>query len=123
MTNRITNKRVLVTGGAGLIGSWIVEQLAEENPAEVVVFDNFDRGRKENLAGVSSGLPLTIVEGDLRDPRQVHAVTEGIDLVFHLAALRITQCAEEPRLALETLVDGTFSVAEAAVARIVAVRA
>ena len=116
MTNRITNKRILVTGGAGLIGSWIVEQLADESPAEVVVFDNFDRGRKENLAGVSSSLPLTIVEGDLRDPEQVHAVTEGIDLVFHLAALRITQCAEEPRLALETLVDGTFNVAEAAVA-------
>lgn len=116
MTTRINDKRVLVTGGAGLIGSWIVEQLADEHPAEVVVFDNFDRGRKENLAGVSSGLPLTIVEGDLRDPAQVHAVTEGIDLVFHLAALRITQCAEEPRLALETLVDGTFNVAEAAVA-------
>jgi UDP-glucose 4-epimerase len=111
---RIEGQRVLVTGGAGLIGSWITEQLAEHSPAEVVVLDNFERGRMANLATVPDDMKLTVVEGDIRDVDTVRHVMEGIDLVFHLAALRITQCAEEPRTALETLVDGTFNIAEAA---------
>jgi UDP-glucose 4-epimerase len=55
-----------------------------------------------------------VIEGDLRDQQAVRAALEGIDTVFHLAAIRVTQCAEEPRLALEVMVDGTFNVAEAA---------
>ena len=55
-----------------------------------------------------------LVEGDIRDRELVHRLTEGMDIVFHLAAIRITQCAEEPRLALEVLVDGTYNVFEAA---------
>ncbi len=110
----IENKRVLVTGGAGLIGSWITEQLADHSPAEVVVLDNFERGRMENLASVPDSMKLTVVDGDIRDVETVRQTMTGIDLVFHLAALRITQCAEEPRTALETLVDGTFNIAEAA---------
>ena len=72
----------------------------------------------ENLAGAEAvgGDRLTVVEGDIRDPALVRDVTAGIDLVFHLAAIRITQCAEEPRLAYEVLVDGTFNVVEAAAA-------
>ncbi|HEY5332471.1 MAG TPA: NAD-dependent epimerase/dehydratase family protein, partial [Solirubrobacterales bacterium] len=57
---------------------------------------------------------LTVVEGDVRDKGLVRDLTEGADVVFHQAAIRITQCAEEPRLALEVLVDGTFNVVEAA---------
>jgi UDP-glucose 4-epimerase len=58
---------------------------------------------------------MTIVEGDIRDRRLLADVMQGVDVVFHQAAIRITQCAEEPRLALEVLVDGTFNVLEAAV--------
>ena len=110
------NARVLVTGGAGLIGSHIVDRLVAESALEIVVLDNFVRGRKENLAWATANGPVTIVEGDIRDRDLVHDVTRGIDVVFHQAAIRITQCAEEPRLALEVLADGTFTVLEAAVA-------
>ncbi len=108
--------RVLITGGAGLIGSHIADLLAASDEiGEIVVLDNFVRGRRENLAQALASGRVTIVEGDIRDRRLVQEVTEGIDLVFHQAAIRITQCAEEPRLALEVLVDGTFNVVEAAV--------
>ena len=107
--------RVLVTGGAGLIGSHIVDQLVTKATGEIVILDNFVRGSRENLACASSKMPLTLVQGDIRDRQLLAKVMEGIDVVFHQAAIRITQCAEEPRLALEVLADGTFNVLEAAV--------
>ena len=110
----IEGQRCLVTGGAGTIGSTIVDQLVEAGAGDVIVLDNFVRGRAENLAGVLGSGKVEIVEGDIRDRRQVTEVMAGIDLVFHQAAIRITQCAEEPRLALEVLVDGTYEVVEAA---------
>jgi len=109
-------KRVLITGGTGLIGSHIADQLVRENNPEIIVYDNFVRGRKENLAWAMANGNVKIIEGDIRDPKHLHEVMKGIDLVFHMAAIRITQCAEEPRLALEVLADGTFNVLEAAVA-------
>lgn len=110
----ITGQRCLVTGGAGTIGSTIVDQLVAADPDEVVVLDNFVRGRRENLAGVLGTGKVRVVEGDIRDRRLVADLMAGIDLVFHQAAIRITQCAEEPRLALSVLVDGTYEVVEAA---------
>lgn len=109
------NRRVLITGGAGLIGSHIADQLVERDVREIVVLDNFIRGRRENLAGALASGRVTIIEGDIRDSKLLAKAMEGVDLVFHQAGLRITQCAENPRLALEVLVDGTFNVAEAAV--------
>ncbi|MEU8266261.1 NAD-dependent epimerase/dehydratase family protein [Sphaerisporangium sp. NPDC049002] len=112
----IENSRCLVTGGAGTIGSTIVDQLLAAGAGEVVVLDNFVRGRRANLARaeeIAEGR-LRVVEGDIRDTALVRSVTEGMDLVFHQAAIRITQCAEEPRLALQVLVDGTYEVVEAA---------
>src|SRR5690606_30754078 len=82
--------------------------------SEVVVLDNFVRGRRENLAAALERGNVEVVEGDIRDRRLVRELTEGSDLVFHQAAIRITMCAEQPRLALEVLVDGTFNVVEAA---------
>jgi UDP-glucose 4-epimerase len=108
------NQRFLVTGGAGLIGSHIVELLVKDDAGEVVVLDNFVRGRRENLGAVLDSGLVTIVDGDIRDRALVAEVMKGIDVVFHQAAIRITQCAAEPRLALEVLVDGTFNVVEAA---------
>jgi UDP-glucose 4-epimerase len=110
----IEGRRCLVTGGAGTIGSTIVDQLVEAGAGEVIVLDNFVRGRRENLAGALGSGRVEIVEGDIRERRQVTEVMAGMDLVFHQAAIRITQCAEEPRLALEVLVDGTYEVVEAA---------
>ena len=105
---------VLVTGGAGTIGSTIVDQLLAAGAAHVDVLDNLVRGRRENLETAMPSGKITLVEGDLRDRDLVHDLTRGKDLVFHQAAIRITQCAEEPRLALEVLVDGSFNVFEAA---------
>jgi UDP-glucose 4-epimerase len=106
----------LVTGGAGLIGSTLVDQLIDQKVAAIRVLDNFDRGRLPNLSEALARFPVEIVQGDIRDINTVNKVTEGCDIVFHLAAIRITQCAEQPRLALEVLVDGTFNIAEASVA-------
>ncbi len=109
------DKRILITGGAGLIGSHIADLVALEGPREIIVLDNFVRGRRENLAQAIQSAPVTIVEGDIRDRQLLKDVVEGIDIVFHQAAIRITQCAEEPRLAFDVLAGGTFDVLEASV--------
>ena len=110
----IKGQRFLVTGGAGTIGSTIVDQLVAADAGEVIVLDNFVRGRRENLVGALGSGKVRVVDGDIRDRRLVTALMSGTDVVFHQAAIRITQCAEEPRLALEVLVDGTYEVVEAA---------
>jgi UDP-glucose 4-epimerase len=107
--------RVLITGGAGLIGSHITDQLVRVGVDEIVVLDNFVRGQESNLAWALENGPVRLVTGDIRDQATVAEVMRGIDLVFHQAAIRITQCAEDPRLALEVLTAGTFNVLEAAV--------
>ncbi|MBW6438618.1 NAD-dependent epimerase/dehydratase family protein [Actinoplanes hulinensis] len=110
----IEGARALVTGGAGTIGSHVVDELVRGGASEIVVLDNLVRGRRDNLAWALGSGNVRLVEGDIRDNALVRSLTEGQDLVFHLAAIRITQCAEEPRLANEVLVDGTFNVIEAA---------
>jgi UDP-glucose 4-epimerase len=112
----IKGQRCLVTGGAGTIGSTIVDQLVAAGAGEIIVLDNFVRGRKENLGGVLGSGTVRVVEGDIRDRRLVTRLMAGTDLVFHQAAIRITQCATEPRLALEVLVEGTYEIVEAAAA-------
>jgi UDP-glucose 4-epimerase len=108
-------QRALVTGGAGTIGSHIVDQLVDAGAAEIVVLDNFVRGRRQNLERALASGPVRVIEGDICDRKLLAREMRGIDVVFHQAALRITQCVEEPRLALEVLVDGTFNVVEAAI--------
>jgi UDP-glucose 4-epimerase len=110
----LEGQRVLVTGGAGTIGSHVVDQLVDAGAGEVVVLDNFVRGRRENLAKATPSGIVRIVDGDICDRELVARLMRDTNLVFHLAAIRITQCAEEPRLALEVLVDGTYNVVEAA---------
>jgi UDP-glucose 4-epimerase len=110
----IEGQHCLVTGGAGTIGSTIVDQLVAADAAEIVVLDNFVRGRQENLSEARESGKVRLVNGDIRDRDLVRSLMTGMDLVFHQAAIRITQCAEEPRLALEVLVDGTYEVVEAA---------
>ena len=112
---KLQGARALITGGAGLIGSHIADQLIRAGVREVVVLDDLSRGRIENLAQARASGKLTVVEGDIRDIPLLAEVVQGIDLVFHMAAIRLTQCAEQPRLALEVMVDGTFNVVEAAV--------
>ncbi|WP_248446441.1 NAD-dependent epimerase/dehydratase family protein [Sinorhizobium meliloti] len=109
------NKRVLISGGAGLIGSHIADVVAREEPREILILDNFVRGRRENLHEAASTGRVRIIEGDIRDRALLAREMDGVDVVFHQAAIRITQCAEEPRLAFDVLARGTFDVLEAAV--------
>jgi len=106
--------RCLITGGAGLVGSHIADLLVREGAGEIVVLDNLVRGSRHNLEWAMANGPVRLVVGDIRDRDAVAAAMRGVDVLFHQAAIRITQCAEEPRLALEVLVDGTYNVLEAA---------
>jgi len=106
--------RVLITGGAGLIGSHIADQLVQEGAKEILILDNFVRGRRENLRWALANGNVEVIDGDIRNADLMHQVMPGVDFVFHQAAIRITQCAEDPRLALEVMADGTFNVLEAA---------
>jgi len=112
----LSGARTLITGGAGLIGSHVADLLVGADVGEVVIFDNLSRGRLTNLSVALQSPRVSVVEGDIRDPQLLARHLAGIDTVFHLAAIRLTQCAEEPRLALEVMADGTFNVLEAAVA-------
>jgi UDP-glucose 4-epimerase len=107
--------RVLITGGGGAIGSNIADELVLAGAEEVVILDNFVRGRRENLDWARANGNVELVEGDIRDLALVRSLMDGVDVCFHQAAIRITQCAEEPRLANEVLVDGTYNVFEAAI--------
>ncbi|HUK36954.1 MAG TPA: NAD-dependent epimerase/dehydratase family protein [Vicinamibacterales bacterium] len=114
-TPELLRDKVVVTGGAGLIGSHIVDEMLRRGATNVVVLDNFSRGRLQNLSDVLPSGRVHIVEGDVRNVRDVEGAITGAGLVFHEAAIRITQCAEEPRLAKDVLVDGTFNVVDACV--------
>ena len=115
--------RVVVTGGAGTVGSHIVDAAIAEGAREVVALDALVRGVPENLAGAIATGRARLVEVDIRDAEAVHANIEGADVVFHQAALRWTRCQENPRECQEVMVDGTLNVLEAAadarVARVV----
>jgi len=110
----VAGSRALVTGGAGTIGSHVVDLLVANGATEVVVLDNLVRGARSNLDPALSHSSVRLVEGDICDVPLVRELCDGMDLVFHLAALRITQCAQEPRRANDVLVNGTFTVVEAA---------
>ena len=117
MTDRPTPDlfdRVLITGGAGLIGSHIADALVRAGAPEIVILDDFSRGRLDNLREAGASGRVRVIEGDIRDVATVDRAMQGVTLVFHEAGIRITQCAEKPRLANEVLVDGTFNVLEAA---------
>lgn len=111
---QLDDSRVLVIGGAGFIGSHIVEKLLAEPVREVIVFDNFIRGKRQNLTDVAGDKRLKIIEGGITDIPSLQSVMDHTDFVFHLAALWLFECVHQPRAALEVNVNGTFNVIEAA---------
>jgi len=110
----IEGSKILVTGGCGLIGSTTIDQVLAENPAKVVIYDNLVRGSLNNVAHLMNDPRVELIKGDIRDVEATRKVTEGMDAVIHMATLRITACAAEPREALEVMCDGTYNVLEAA---------
>ena len=104
----LKDKRILVTGGAGFVGSHIVDALLELGAGPIVVVDNMVRGRVGNLAAALGDPRVELVHGDIRDAALMARLVAGCDTVFHQAALRITHCAAEPDLAMEVMVDATY---------------
>ena len=111
----ITNSRVLVTGGAGFVGSHIIDALLVEGAREVIALDNLVRGNRQNLAGALASGRVQLIEGDVADRALVNNLVEGCDYVFHEAALRITACAADPQAAHDVMFTGSFNVLQAAV--------
>lgn len=114
---QIKDKKFVIVGGAGLIGSHTVDRLLCHDPAEIVIYDNFVRGRRENL---SESLPdrrvkIYDIGGDVLQTDILHSAFDGADGVFHFAALWLLQCHEFPRSAFDVNVRGTFNVMEACV--------
>lgn len=112
---QIDDAHILVTGGCGLIGSTTIDLLlAEHAPARIVILDNLERGNLDNVAHALQDRRVRLVRGDVRNPADVSQAMRGIDAVLHMAALRITACAAEPRVAMEVMCNGSFNVVEAA---------
>jgi UDP-glucose 4-epimerase len=113
----LSNKRIMVIGGAGLIGSHIVDQLTQTDVAEIVVYDNFFRGRRDNLRESLKDPRVKIYAhgGDILHTDILDRAMQGIDGVFHLSALWLLQCHEYPRAAFDVNIRGTFNVIEAAI--------
>lgn len=106
----LADSRVVVTGGAGFVGSHIVDLLVDEGCAEIIVVDNFVRSRVANLAGALRSGRVTLVQGDIRDQSLMRRLVADVDTVFHQAALRITHCAAEPDEAMSVMVDATYDL-------------
>jgi UDP-glucose 4-epimerase len=113
----LKGKKLLVIGGAGLIGSHTVDQLVKEDVAEIRIFDNFTRGREENLANALKDPRVKVfpLGGDIMHRDILDAAMQGMDGVFHFAALWLLHCHDFPRSAFEVNIGGTFNVLEACV--------
>jgi UDP-glucose 4-epimerase len=108
----IMDSCVLVLGGAGLVGSHLVDLLIQEPVREIVVYDNFVRGTRNNLKQALQCPQVRVIEGDITNLAQLREAVEGIDYVFHLAASWLHQCVEDPRGCLGVNVIGTYNVVE-----------
>ncbi|MBF0489932.1 MAG: NAD-dependent epimerase/dehydratase family protein [Candidatus Omnitrophica bacterium] len=115
MSVSVEGSKILITGGGGFVGSFVADQLLPMGVEKILIIDNFVRGSRDNLKEALSSGKVDLVEGDIRDRELLNNNFQGVDYCFHLAALRITHCAAEPRQALEVMYDGTFNVLEASV--------
>lgn len=113
----IKNSKCLVIGGAGFIGSFVVSELLKENVGQVIVYDNFARGKREYLKESLQDPRCSIhpIGGDIREIDILNAAMEGVDYVFCLAAMWLLHCKDYPRTAFDVNIAGTFNVLEACV--------
>lgn len=117
MNHSLNNARVLVLGGAGFIGAFLVRELLKTNVGEVIIYDNFSRGKMTNIADCLKDPRCTVFPygGDIREQDVLDKAISGMDYVFHLAAMWLLHCKDFPRTAFEVNVGGTFNVLEACV--------
>lgn len=112
MHNKIQNSIILITGGAGFIGSYVVEELLKSNPSKIIILDNLIRGSYTNMESFLNNPVVEFIEGDIRDISLLEKCVSGVDFVFHMAALRINACAANPRDGFEVMAKATFELAE-----------
>lgn len=111
----IKNSNILVTGGCGLVGSTTIDLLLRDYaPASILILDNLSRGTLANVEKALKDPRVTLLREDIRDVEATHRAMQGMDAVIHMATLRITACAGEPREAMGVMCDGSFNVLEAA---------
>jgi UDP-glucose 4-epimerase len=117
MQNELCGKKVLVIGGAGLIGSHVIDELLKKDVAEVVIYDNFARGSYDNLESSTKDSRVKVFElgGDILQTDILDQAVKGKDYVFHLAALWLLHCHDYPRSAFHVNIEGTFNILEACV--------
>ncbi|MBI3500582.1 MAG: SDR family NAD(P)-dependent oxidoreductase [Bacteroidetes bacterium] len=115
--NNIKDSRVLVIGGAGFIGGFIVAELLKEGAKEVIIYDNFARGKMENIKNSlnDSRCKIFSLGGDIRDTDILNDAMKGVDYVIHLAAMWLLHCKDYPRTAFDVNIGGTFNVLETCV--------
>ena len=115
--NTLKNAKVLVIGGAGFIGGFVVSELLKEPVKEVVIYDNFSRGKMDNIENSLKDPRCSIYPfgGDVRETDVLDTAMEGVDYVFHLAAMWLLHCKDYPRTAFDVNIAGTFNVLEACV--------
>ena len=113
----LENKKILVIGGAGFIGSHVVKELLAEDVASVTIYDNFTRGKVANVNGSLADPRCQVFPdgGDVRDTDVLHRAMDGMDGVIHLAAMWLLHCKDYPRTAFDVNIEGTFNVLEACV--------
>ena len=113
--NTFKGKKILVTGGAGFIGSFVVSELLKEDVGEVVIYDNFARGDMSYIVEQLKDSRCNFFQGDLREVDLLNSAMKGCDYVVHLAAMWLLHCKDYPRTAFDVNIQGTFNVLEACV--------
>ena len=112
---KIKGNKFLVTGGAGLMGSNIADRLVAGGASKIILLDNFVRGSMHNLDKPLKDPRVQLVRGDIRNLDLIMDLADGMDGIFHMAAIRITACADNPREAMEVMLMGTHNVLQSAV--------
>jgi len=115
MLNKVKNSTILVTGGAGFIGSYVIEELIPLQPKKIIIIDNFIRGSRENMKSFINNPVIELHEADIRDTDKLEQCIEGCDYIFHMAALRINACAANPGDGFDVMLKSTFEIAQLAV--------
>ena len=110
----IKGSTILVTGGAGFVGSYVVEQLLQESVGRVLILDNLIRGSHRNMESFADDKRVEFTEGDIRDTPLLESLVEQADYIYHMAALRINACAADPVAGFDTMCMATFNLVHAA---------